>query len=38
MVKSQKRITVDQTPFPIPDLTVKDLLSAIPYALNASCL
>ncbi|KAH9936095.1 delta12-fatty acid desaturase [Fomitopsis serialis] len=27
---TQKRITVEQTPFLIPDLTVKDLLSAIP--------
>ncbi|OCH84578.1 delta12-fatty acid desaturase [Obba rivulosa] len=27
---SSKRITVDQTPVVIPDLTVKDLLSAIP--------
>ncbi|KAI0726295.1 delta12-fatty acid desaturase [Fomitopsis betulina] len=39
MVKSQKRITVDQTPFPIPDLTVKDLLSAIPsYCYKRSAL
>lgn len=27
---SPKRVTVEQTPFVIPDLTIKDLLSAIP--------
>lgn len=27
------RVTVEQTPVIIPDLTVKDLLSAIPYVL-----
>ncbi|KAI1793324.1 fatty acid desaturase-domain-containing protein [Ganoderma leucocontextum] len=31
---SSKRITVDQTPFVIPDLTIKDLLSAIPAHCN----
>ncbi|KAH9947625.1 delta12-fatty acid desaturase [Amylocystis lapponica] len=30
MAKSSSRITVEQTPFVIPDLTVKELLSAIP--------
>ncbi|TFY65402.1 hypothetical protein EVJ58_g1994 [Rhodofomes roseus] len=29
-VSPQKRTTVEQTPFVVPDLTVKDLLSAIP--------
>lgn len=28
---SDTRTTVEQTPFPVPDLSIKDLLSAIPY-------
>lgn len=28
------RVTVEQTPVVIPDLTIKDLLSAIPYVLS----
>lgn len=31
---SNGRTTVEQTPFLIPDLTIKDLLSAIPYAFS----
>ncbi|KAM5530569.1 hypothetical protein V8D89_015763 [Ganoderma adspersum] len=31
---SPKRVTVEQTPFVIPDLTIKDLLSAIPAHCN----
>ena len=30
------RVTVEQTPVVIPDLTIKDLLSAIPYVPNVS--
>lgn len=30
------RVTVEQTPTVIPDLTIKDLLSAIPYVVAAT--
>lgn len=30
-VTSDTRTTIEQAPFLIPDLTIKDLLSAIPY-------
>ena len=32
------RVTVEQTPVVIPDLTIKDLLSAIPYVDSIFCL
>jgi hypothetical protein len=32
MAQDSDRVTIDQEPVIIPDLTIKDLLGAIPYA------